>query len=116
MSLVDDVESELRATGAALVAVHDDECLSCYLERMLAAHGCDGTLRFALTWAAVRRLPLRGFRRRLTGNGGYCDCEAIMNAVDAGWEGRPAPGGGQPADGLRCVRSRPPTVADRDEM
>ena len=39
MSLVDDVESELRATSDALVAVHEDECLFCYLERMLPAHG-----------------------------------------------------------------------------
>ena len=87
MNLVDDVESELRATGAALVAVHEDECLYCYLGWMLPAHGCDGTLRFALCWARSGRLPVPGFRRWLNGNGGYCDCEVIMNVFDAGREG-----------------------------
>jgi hypothetical protein len=84
VSQVDDVESELRATSAALVAVHEGERLSCYLERMLSAHGCDGTTRFAVAWARSSRLPVPGFRRWLTGNGGYCDCQAIMNVVDAG--------------------------------
>lgn len=112
MNLVDDVESELRSTSAALVAVHEDECLFCYLGRMLPAHGCDGTLRFALCWARSRRLPVPGFRRWLNGNGGYCDCEVIMNVFDAGREGCPAPdGSGQVFDRLRCVRSYPPTWA-----
>ena len=94
---------------------------------VLPAHGCDGTLRFTLRWAgltsdalrslASRRLPIAGFRRWLEGNGGYCDCEAVMNVFDAGREGRPASdGGGQVFGRLRCVRSYLPARADDEEL
>lgn len=67
-----------------------DECLRCYVDRMVDAHGCDTSLRFTQKWLAnssvtnPRRL-LRWFQR----NGGYCDCEVLMNVLPEHWPLKP---------------------------
>ncbi len=77
--IVDELERSLRALAEGLVACQPDECLYCYLLRMLDALGCDNTLRWAERWRDQQSASytwLLGWLRR---NGGYCDCEAVIN-------------------------------------
>jgi hypothetical protein len=53
----------------------------CYVERMLAAFGCDCTLRWARRWRDLRLPRATGPERRLLARGGFCDCEVFLN----GW-------------------------------
>ncbi len=63
-----------------------DECLRCYVDRMVLSHGCDTSLRFTRRWldessfTNPRRL-LRWFQS----SGGYCDCEVLMNVLPDHW-------------------------------
>ena len=57
------------------------ECLRCYLMRMLAESGCDGTHRWTLRWRDVRAPRATGLATALERRGGYCDCEVIFNAM-----------------------------------
>jgi Protein of unknown function (DUF2695) len=41
--------------------------------------GCDNTLRSAERWAAENGMRWPLLREQLEGNGGYCDCELLMN-------------------------------------
>jgi hypothetical protein len=58
-----------------------DECVLCYIARMVQNHGCDGTLRWARRWRDARLPLVTGLERRFEARGGYCDCEVVMN----GW-------------------------------
>jgi hypothetical protein len=40
---------------------------------------CDGTLRAAREWAQRAGVDWRRLRRELEENGGYCDCEVVLN-------------------------------------
>jgi hypothetical protein len=40
---------------------------------------CDGTLRAAQEWAQGARVDWPRLRRELEDNGGYCDCEVVLN-------------------------------------
>jgi hypothetical protein len=76
-----ELDEHLRALATALTEPAAGECVLCYLDRMLVASGCDGTLRWARHWRD-RRLPrATGLERRLEGRGGFCDCEVFLN----GW-------------------------------
>jgi hypothetical protein len=57
------------------------ECVLCYTLRMVDTHGCDSTLRWALTWRDQRVPTATGLAARLGHAGGYCDCEVFIN----GW-------------------------------
>jgi Protein of unknown function (DUF2695) len=48
----------------------------------LLRDGCDNTLRAARRWAAAAGLRWPPLREELEGNGGYCDCEVIMNVLE----------------------------------
>ncbi len=61
-------------------APNADECVLCYLARMLQSHGCDTTLRWARRWRDARLPRATGLERRFEARGGYCDCEVVMNA------------------------------------
>jgi hypothetical protein len=58
-----------------------EECLLCYVARMVAERGCDTTLRWARRWRALRLPGAAGLERDLRAHGGYCDCEIFTN----GW-------------------------------
>ncbi|WP_235558568.1 DUF2695 domain-containing protein [Nocardioides sp. Leaf285] len=60
------------------------ECSLCFVARMLQAHGCDGSMRWAERFREVRSPTATGLERRLSHRGGGCDCAALA----AGW--RPA--------------------------
>ena len=81
---VTDVEQALRALGGSLTAVGPEECLSCYLARMLEQFGCDGRHRFTEHWRDGQPQPLPGLIRRLQGRGGFCDCEVVFNVFMSG--------------------------------
>jgi hypothetical protein len=40
---------------------------------------CDGTLRAAREWAQRAGVDWPRLRRELEDNGGYCDCEVVLN-------------------------------------
>lgn len=82
-----------RATWTALAAQsadalahlpgpRGDECLACFLRRALERQPCTGRLSLTHDWQwAQRRRGLRtgGLTAYLKRNGGYCDCEVLLN-------------------------------------
>jgi hypothetical protein len=76
-----DLERELALVSAELTEPGEDECVLCYVDRMLRAFGCDNTLRWVRRWRDLRRPRVRGLERRMQARGGFCDCEVLMN----GW-------------------------------
>jgi hypothetical protein len=81
---VTDVEQSLRVLGGSLTAVGPDECLCCYLVRMLEQFGCDGRHRFSEHWRDSRPRPMPALIRRLESGGGFCDCEVVFNVFRSG--------------------------------
>jgi hypothetical protein len=66
------------------------ECLRCYLVRMIRAHGCDNTKKWTIRWRA-RRAPGDGqLMGQIEERGGICcDCEVVFNVwehEDPDWE------------------------------
>lgn len=59
----------------------DDECLCCYLLRMVVEHGCDNRLRWAAHWRDLVTPAWSGLEATLAARGGYCDCEVLMNVA-----------------------------------
>lgn len=78
-----DEEAELILTTTAdeLTGVRGDECLYCYVARMLDEHGCDNTLRFAERYRDQRAPHATALIENLGELGGYCDCEIFANVV-----------------------------------
>jgi hypothetical protein len=74
-SIADHVETKDGNPGPG-----ENECLRCYLLRMLHESGCDGTHRWTLRWRDARAPRASGLIRGLERRGGYCDCEVIFNA------------------------------------
>jgi Protein of unknown function (DUF2695) len=77
-----------RTAEADLVALSDEltrpgrqECLFCFVDRMLTAFGCDCTLRWVRRWRELRLPRASGLERRLGRSGAFCDCEVFLN----GW-------------------------------
>jgi hypothetical protein len=63
------------------------ECLRCYLERMVGAHGCDGELLFTRQWMKATATPQPTILTRwLRARGGYCDCKVLTSALDDHWQ------------------------------
>jgi hypothetical protein len=84
-TVADEAEKYLRQLDAMTRDPQSGECLRCFVDRMVAAHGCDTSRRFTTRWlkaagTADRDQVLRWFESR----GGYCDCEVIMNALPGG--------------------------------
>ena len=70
-------EAPERDLDPATTAPHEQECLPCYLNRMLATHSCDNHLRWAERWRQRHKTP--ALFQWLRSNGGYCDCEVLFN-------------------------------------
>ncbi|MCU6481212.1 hypothetical protein QO003_002451 [Arthrobacter silviterrae] len=77
-----EVQRELAELGVDLTRILENECLFCYVYRMVELHGC-----FSFQWAQqyldIRAPRSRGTLRKLEACGGFCDCEIIMNVVSA---------------------------------
>jgi len=59
-----------------------EECLPCYLFRVVGQHGCDNKLTWTHAWQGcvrARRYRTGGLTAWLRSHGGYCDCEVLMN-------------------------------------
>lgn len=77
---------------ALTLAPAQQAALFAAVEAGLQAEGCDNTLRAARQWAegaGVAWSPLQG---QLEGNGGYCDCEVLLNVAPAEEPDEPPPG------------------------
>lgn len=75
----DSAERYVRQLASEIVAPHPDECLSCYLRRMIATYGCDHTLRWVQRWQRATPSSTRRLRPQLRSRGAHCDCEAVFN-------------------------------------
>lgn len=49
----------------------------------LGVTGCDGTLKYTNEWMKANRHPSSwpAFIEFISANGGYCDCEVILNVI-----------------------------------
>jgi hypothetical protein len=74
-------EQAQAVVEALFAAPAPEECVFCYVDRMLGRFGCDTTLRWAQRWRDDRMPRARGLERRLNSRGGFCDCEIFLN----GW-------------------------------
>ena len=80
-TILEQVESYLRDQAEAMTEPAPGECLACYVQRMLAAHGCNTTLRWAQRFRDRRSPRATGLERRLGNMGGFCDCEIFLNGL-----------------------------------
>lgn len=62
------------------VAVPVLKALFNYVDSRLDSAECDHTLRHVRDFIRSRKLPEDGVVGWLENNGGYCDCEVVMNA------------------------------------
>jgi hypothetical protein len=65
----------MAAVTDATDTPHEGECLTCYVTRMVEAHGCDLTLRWARLFRDAAAPADDRLERRLEADGGTCDCE-----------------------------------------
>src|SRR5260370_3240270 len=73
------VEREIADLAERLTAPGRDECLRCFLLRMITEFGCDGTYRWTIRWRDVRAAQPGGLLRQFELRGGCCDCEILLN-------------------------------------
>jgi len=79
-SIADEAEGFLRRRAAEHVRPHDHECLCCYIARMVARFGCDGSHRHALHFRDVTAPRATALLDRLSRLGACCcDCELLLN-------------------------------------
>jgi Protein of unknown function (DUF2695) len=64
-----------------LTTPRPEECLYCYVNRMLEEHGCDCSLRWARHYRDKQAPRATALERRLGYLGGYCDCEIFLNGM-----------------------------------
>jgi len=74
-------EADLVALSDTLTCPRPQQCLFCFVDRMLQAFGCDQTLRWARRWRDLQLPRATGLERRLGRSGAFCDCEVFLN----GW-------------------------------
>jgi hypothetical protein len=72
-------ETFVGQLSEAMTAPRDRECLLCYVTRMVSEFGCDNHLRWALHWRDRNAPRATALADRLSGRGGFCDCEVLMN-------------------------------------
>jgi uncharacterized protein DUF2695 len=74
-----DVEREIADLAERLTAPGRDECLRCFLLRMITEFGCDGTYRWTVRWRDICAAQPGVLLGQLSQRGGCCDCEVLMN-------------------------------------
>ncbi|MFD1531929.1 DUF2695 domain-containing protein [Pseudonocardia aurantiaca] len=67
-----------RAPALALTA-EQQSALAAAVARGLDKQACDNTLRAARQWAVDGGVDWPSLQAQLEGNGGYCDCEVLLN-------------------------------------
>ena len=58
------------------------ENLKAYIEKKLDSTPCDHSLRFSKDWVDSNGFELNNLIDILEENGGFCDCEVVMNLPD----------------------------------
>jgi hypothetical protein len=83
--MLDQWKAQQRAAARAKLPLPDDQLQALFemLEAELFRHGCNHSLRLVRQWLQERRLPVERVEEWLRNNGGYCDCEAVINARQA---------------------------------
>ena len=71
----------VHAVAARMLRPRTDECLCCYVARMLDDFGCDTSLRFARSYRDQVARRATALEKRLGDLGGFCDCEIFLNAM-----------------------------------
>ncbi|MFC7406657.1 DUF2695 domain-containing protein [Georgenia alba] len=108
---VQTLEIELASLAEDLTSPGWHECVLCYVNRMIAAFGCDGTLRWTRRWRDRQAPRATGLERRAGRVGAYCDCELFLNGWDVAVEVVPdeyrGPGGGAGCLGVRTGTTQP---------
>jgi len=105
------VEAELVALSGLLTEPAEQECLRCFLLRMINEFGCDGRHRWTVRWRDVRAPKAGALVRKLSELGGCCDCEVLLNVFPhypqgnglLPCAGQPRPGSAVPCD-LQALR------------
>lgn len=80
--IVRDAEEYLQLVVGEVLAPHPQECVVCYVGRMVEEHGCDTTLRWAGRFRELRSPRATALEERLRSAGAYCDCEVLVNGFD----------------------------------
>ena len=75
------LDEQFVALGEVLTEPAHDECVLCYVVRMLDAFGCDTTLRWTRRWRDRIRPGATALERRFEARGGFCDCEIFWNGA-----------------------------------
>ena len=88
-ALATQIEADLVRLADGLTVPAARECLRCYLLRLIAEFGCDGSYRWTLRWMQGHCPRPASQLRQLESRGGFCDCEIVMNAFP---EYPPVPG------------------------
>jgi len=80
-----------RTHGEARPPLPDGQMQAMFkmLHDELKRTGCDNTLRLVKRWLKEQGLPFEPVEAWLNENGGYCDCEVVLNAEEAWQEARP---------------------------
>ena len=58
-----------------------DECLYCYLSRVMETFGCDHTVKLTRRWITAQQRSHNWVLRWAETQGGYCDCEVLLNTL-----------------------------------
>src|SRR2546423_1221424 len=79
-AIVDEAEGYLRELAAELAHPQDNECLCCYVARMLDEFSCDGSHRHAIRYRDTKAPRATALLARLRQIGACCcDCELFLN-------------------------------------
>lgn len=78
MLVVRDVEGYLARVAGEEHAPHPQECLLCYLARMLRDAGCGGALAWTGRFRELRSPLATGLEERMRSVGGACDCAVLV--------------------------------------
>lgn len=107
------LERELQTLTEDLTSPRSHECLVCYVYRMLD-FGCDGEQRWVRRYQDVRAPRATALSERLMRQGGFCDCEVLLNVFAANpafirWDefGDPVVERKPPCQGVRAGSAQP---------
>jgi hypothetical protein len=97
----DITDAQLIALREAMTEPAEDECVLCYVARMLQSLGCDTTLRWTRHWRDRIRPRATALERRFEAVGGFCVPDG--NGEEQWPAGMPACAGLAPRSAQPCA-------------